>query len=248
MTRIRRPSVRSVVKHAWSVSVSAAGFHAMPRAGRLGVKESFRLESTPKGWLVMATTRNLAILIFDDVEVLDFCGPFEVFSVANRFADPALFHIFTVAEKSEPIRTRGGLSVIPHCRLDDCPPPELLLVPGGQGTRREMGNQPLLDWIREASARAEFVLSVCTGALLLGKAGLLDGLEATTHHGAMDLLRQVAPRTTVHAIRRVVDNGRVICSAGIAAGIDMSLHVVARLLGSPAAIKVTQHLEYPWEP
>jgi transcriptional regulator GlxA family with amidase domain len=196
----------------------------------------------------MATPRNLAILLFDDVEVLDFCGPMEVFSVANRFSDPAPFHVFTVAEKPGPILTRGGLSINPHHRLTDCPQPDLLVVPGGQGTRREMGNQPLLDWIRQASARAEFTLSVCTGALLLGKAGLLDGLEATTHHGAMDLLRQVAPRTMVHAIRRVVDNGRVICSGGIAAGIDMSLHVVARLLGSPAAIKVTQHLEYPWEP
>ena len=196
----------------------------------------------------MATPRNLAILIFDDVEVLDFCGPFEVFSVANRFTDPAPFNIFTVAEKPGPIRTRGGLSINPHYLLADCPPPELLLVPGGQGTRREMANEPLLDWIRQTSSQAPFLLSVCTGALLLAKAGLLDGLEATTHHGAIELLRQVAPRTTVHAIRRVVDNGRVMCSAGIAAGIDMSLHVVARLLGTPAAIKVTQHLEYPWEP
>jgi transcriptional regulator GlxA family with amidase domain len=196
----------------------------------------------------MTTTRNLAILIFDDVEVLDFCGPFEVFSVTNRFTDPAPFNVFTVAEKPGAILTRGGMSINPHHRLADCPQPDLLLVPGGQGTRREMANEPLLDWMRQASAQASFVLSVCTGALLLGKAGLLDGLEATTHHGALDLLRQVAPRTTVHAIRRVVDNGRVICSAGIAAGIDMSLHVIARLLGNSAAIKVTQHLEYPWEP
>lgn len=196
----------------------------------------------------MAATRNLAILLFDDAEVLDFCGPYEVFSVANRFTVPAPFRIFTVAEKPGPILTRSGLSINPHGRLADCPQPNLLLVPGGQGTRREMENPVLLDWIKQASAQAELILSVCTGALLLAKAGLLDGLEATTHHGAIDLLRQVAPRTTVHAIRRVVDNGRVICSAGIAAGIDMSLHVVARLLGSPAAIKVTQHLEYPWEP
>lgn len=196
----------------------------------------------------MATSRNLAILIFDEVEVLDFCGPFEVFSVANRFSDPAAFHVFTVAEKDGPIRTRGGLSINPHHRLADCPPPDLLLVPGGQGSRREMHNQPLLDWIRQAAAKAECVLSVCTGALLLARAGLLDGLEATTHHGALELLRQLAPQTTVHAIRRVVDNGRVICSAGIAAGIDMSLHVVERLLGAQVAIKATQHMEYPWEP
>ena len=196
----------------------------------------------------MATTRNLAILIFDDVEVLDFCGPFEVFSVASRFTNPAAFHVFTVAETEGPILSRGGLSINPHHCLDDYPRPDLLLIPGGQGTRREIENQPLLDWIKQTAAKAEFLLSVCTRALLLGKAGLLDGLEATTHHGALDLLRQIAPRTNVHAIRRVVDNGRVICSAGIAAGIDMSLHVVERLLGGQIAIKTTQYMEYPWEP
>ena len=194
----------------------------------------------------MATTRTLAILIFDDVEVLDFCGPFEVFSAAGRLTDPPAFNVLTVAEKAAPVLTRGGLSVNPHRRLGDCPPPDVLLVPGGQGTRKEMHNQVLIDWIRQASPGAELVLSVCTGALLLAKAGLLDGLGATTHHGAVDLLRQVAPKTTVHADRRVVDNGRVVCSAGIAAGIDMSLHVVGRLLGQGVAGKTARRMEYPW--
>ena len=194
------------------------------------------------------TTRNIAILIFDDVEVLDFCGPFEVFSVANRLSDPPPFSVFTVAEKTGPVLTRGGLSINPDYRLGHCPPANLLLVPGGQGTRREIHNQSLIEWIRQASAKAEFILSVCTGALLLARAGLLDGLEATTHHGALDLLRQMAPHTTVHPIRRVVDNGRVICSAGIAAGIDLSLYMVERLVDSQLAIKTTQHMEYPWEP
>src|SRR5947199_10179217 len=184
----------------------------------------------------MPTTRTLAILIFDDVEVLDFCGPFEVFSVANRFTAPPAFSVLTVAESAAPVLTRGGLSVNPHHRLADCPQPDVLLVPGGQGTRKEMHNSALIDWIRQ-STKAELVLSVCTGALLLAKAGLLDGLEATTHHGAIDLLRQTAPKATVHADRRFVDNGRVVCSAGIASGIDMSLHVVARLLGREVAEK-----------
>ena len=194
----------------------------------------------------MATTRTLAILVFDDVEVLDFCGPFEVFSVANRFTDPPAFKVVTVAEKAGPVLARGGLSVNPHHRLADCPPPDVLLVPGGMGTRREMHNAALTDWVKAAAAQAELVLSVCTGALLLAKAGLLDGLEATTHHGAIDLLRQTAPQTKVHADRRVVDNGRVVCSAGIAAGIDMSLHVVGRLLGEEAAVKTARQMEYPW--
>jgi transcriptional regulator GlxA family with amidase domain len=195
----------------------------------------------------MNRTGTLAILIFEDVEVLDFCGPFEVLTVANRFTDPPAFNVFTVAEKPEPVLTRGGLSVNPHHRLADCPRADVLLVPGGQGTRREMHNAALIDWIKARSQEAELVLSVCTGALLLAKAGLLDGLEATTHHGAMDLLREVAPKTTIHARRRIVDNGRVVCSAGIAAGIDMSLHVVARLLGEEVPEKTARQMEYPSE-
>jgi len=193
----------------------------------------------------MRSTRNLAILIFTDVEVLDFCGPFEVFSVANRFVEPAAFNVFTVAEQSGPVIARNGLSVNPHCCLADCPTPHILLVPGGQGTRIEMRNPDFIEWIRRTGSAAEFVLSVCTGALLLAKAGLLDGLEATTHHGSIDLLRQEAPRTIVHSDRRFVDNGRVICSAGIAAGIDMSLHVVAKLLGDEVAGKTARQMEYP---
>jgi transcriptional regulator GlxA family with amidase domain len=196
----------------------------------------------------MPATRNLAILIFDDVEVLDFCGPFEVFAVANRFTAPPAFNIVTVAENAGPVLTRGGLSVNPHHRLSDCPRPNLLLVPGGQGTRTEMHNPVLIDWIRQASKKAKLILSVCTGSLLLAKAGLLDGLEATTHHEAIDLLREAAPEAMIPAARRLVDNGRVVCSGGIAAGIDMSLHVVARLLGLEIAEKTARQMEYPWEP
>jgi transcriptional regulator GlxA family with amidase domain len=194
----------------------------------------------------MTKARTLAIVIFNEVEVLDFCGPFEVFSVANRFTESPAFTILTVAEKTSAIQTRGGLSVNPHHSLDDCPSPELLLVPGGWGTRKEMNNVVLLDWIKRASSTAELILSVCTGSLLLGKAGLLDGLEATTHHGAIDLLRQSAPQAHIHTDRRFVDNGRIICSAGIAAGIDMSLHVVGKLLGDEVAVKTATQMEYPW--
>lgn len=194
----------------------------------------------------MAKTRTLAILIFDEVEVLDFCGPFEVFSVSNRFCDPPAFRMLIVAEKFGRILTRGGMSVNPHHHLGDCPPLDMLLVPGGQGTRQEMHNAALVGWIKGAAAPCERILSVCTGALLLAKAGLLDGLEATTHHSAFDLLRQTAPRTKVHEDRRFVDNGRVVCSAGIAAGIDMSLHVVSQMQGADVAAKTARHMEYPW--
>ncbi len=190
--------------------------------------------------------RNVAILIFPDVEILDFCGPFEVFSVAGRVAEPSAFNVFTISEQFGPVRTHNGLSVNPHYRLDNAPQPDLLLIPGGLGTRPLLNNGPLLEWIRTKSGVAELTLSVCTGSLLLAKAGLLDGLETTTHSGALDLLRQLAPKANVHADRRYVDNGRIVCSAGIAAGIDMSLHIVERLLGPESAIKTTRYMEYPW--
>ncbi|MDA0814483.1 MAG: DJ-1/PfpI family protein [Verrucomicrobia bacterium] len=195
----------------------------------------------------MSVTRNLAIVLFDDAEVLDFCGPFEVFSVASHQSDPPAFDVFTVAEKPGPVIARNGLSVNADHTLDTCPKPDLLLVPGGLGTRTEMNNALLIDWIKQTADAAELVLSVCTGALLLGKAGLLDGLDVTTHHVAYDLLREIVPSGTIHEDRRFVDNGKIITSAGIAAGIDMSLHVVERLLGEEAAAATARQMEYPWK-
>src|SRR5436305_543756 len=121
----------------------------------------------------MSDSRNVAILIFDGVEVLDFCGPFEVFSVTGRHDTPVPFNVYTIAEKSGPVLARNGLSVNPKYTIHDCPEPRILLVPGGQGTRREMHNPVLIDWIKVQAPKAELLLSVCTGALLLAKAGLL---------------------------------------------------------------------------
>lgn len=193
----------------------------------------------------MIKTRTLGILVFDDAEVLDFCGPFEVFSVAKHQSQPPGFYVHLVAPSERPVLARNGLSLNADCTVANCPKLDLLLIPGGQGTRREMNNDVLIQWIKARAQDAELVMSVCTGSLLLAKAGILDGLEATTHHAAMDLLRQLAPRTKIHEDRRFVDNGKVICSAGIAAGIDMSLHVVGRLLGADAAQRTARHMEYP---
>jgi transcriptional regulator GlxA family with amidase domain len=196
----------------------------------------------------MSQTRTVGIFIFPDVEVLDFCGPFEVFSVAGRQIVPDSFHVFTVAKTDEMLLARNGLKVVPDYTWDTAPPIDLLLIPGGQGTRPLLNDVQTLNWIGTTASRAELVLSVCTGALLLAKAGLLFYLSATTHHLALDLLKQLSPKTTVHDDRRVVDNGRIITSAGVAAGIDMSFHVVARLLGHDKAIETARYIEYPWEP
>ena len=190
-------------------------------------------------------TRNVAIVVFDDVEILDFCGPYEVFSVASRNCEPAAFSVYTVAPKKRPIMAINGLSVNPDFGFtDDAPSPDVLVVPGGIGTRKMMDDTDVLSWIRRQSKTAEIVSSVCTGALVLGRAGLLDGLEVTTHHTAYDLLRNVAPSAIVREDCRFVDNGTLVTSAGISAGIDMSLHLVKRLAGEQVANATTQQMEY----
>jgi transcriptional regulator GlxA family with amidase domain len=190
--------------------------------------------------------RTVCIAIFDEVEVLDFCGPFEVFSVTGGRHGLTPFEVCTVAEREKPVKARGGLSVNPAYMFDNCPRPDILLIPGGMGTRREMNNPRMLQWLRSQAEDAELILSVCSGALVLAKAGLLNGLRATTHHGALDELRAIHPDIVVDGQQRFIDNGRVIVSAGISAGIDMSLHVVARLLGREQALETARYMEYEW--
>lgn len=190
--------------------------------------------------------RRVCIVIFDEVEVLDFCGPFEVFSVTGGRQGLTPFEVWTVAEDEKPVRSRGGLSVNPDYSFANCPRAEILLIPGGPGTRSKLQSARMLDWMKSQAAEAELVLSVCSGALLLAKAGLLDGLTATTHHGALDELRVIDPNLKVEDTARFVDNGRVIASGGISAGIDMSLHVVARLLGKDQALETARYMEYDW--
>jgi transcriptional regulator GlxA family with amidase domain len=193
--------------------------------------------------------RNVAILIFPDAEVLDFAGPFEVFAVTDELRGYGTFNVFTVAESPAPLRARNGLTVVPDHTLASCPTPHILIVPGGFGTRRLLELPPVLKWVRTASAGAELVMSVCTGAIVLARAGLLDGLRATTHHECFELLRQHGPRTTIVADERFVDNGRILTAAGISAGIDCSLHVVARLLGANVAAATARYMEYhPGQP
>ncbi len=199
--------------------------------------------------------QNLAIFLFDDVEVLDFAGPFEVFSTAGyRLMDELPFNVFTVAEKSQ-INARNNLAILPTYTFDNCPDIDILLVPGGggyhadgtaYGSRREMDNMLAINWIKQKSETAALVLSVCTGALLLAKAGLLEGLKATTHYRAFDQLRAVAPNTEVIENVRYVDNGKVILSAGVSAGIDMSFYVVSKLLGADVASHGAKYAQYDY--
>jgi len=194
-------------------------------------------------------SKNVAILLFVEVEVLDFAGPFEIFSVTGgRGGGEVPFRTYTVAAKPGPIRARNDLTVTPHFTFETCPPPDVLVVPGGFGARAAMRDTTIVEWVRRQHERAELTTSVCTGALILGVAGLLDGLRSTTHHGSYELLGETAPRTTVVRGVRYVDNGRVITSAGVQAGMDMALHVVARLCGPEVARETAHYIEYEWDP
>jgi transcriptional regulator GlxA family with amidase domain len=201
--------------------------------------------------LVLRT--SVGILIFHDVEVLDFAAPFEVFSRARltpgvesrRSDESAPFAVFTVGRGPQPVVATGGLKVEPHFAFDSCPPVDVLVVPGGFGTRPLLEDARVLGWIRQTAQSASLTTSVCTGALLLARAGLLHGKRATTHWGAFDLLASIDPSVTVDRDVRVVDDG-VITSAGVSAGMDMAFHVVAKVCGEAVAAETARYVEYPW--
>ena len=199
----------------------------------------------------MVTTR-VGILIFDEVEVLDFAGPYEVFSrtrlvpgvESRRSSDSAPFEVFTVAARAAPIRATGGLRVVPDFDFAAAPPIDLLVVPGGFGTRALLHDEVTLAWIRQTAGAARQVTSVCTGALLLARTGLLAGRRATTHWGALTLLAEVDPTIRVQPDERVVSDG-IVTSAGVSAGIDMALAVVESLCGRAVADETAHYMDYP---
>jgi len=196
-------------------------------------------------------SKRVGIVIFDDVEVLDFCGPFEVFSAVRlnedkRREEPSPFEVLLVAEKSATVYASGGMQVIPHHTFHTCPRLDVLVVPGGWGTRRELENPAMLDWLRQRAAEVETLTSVCTGSMLLGFAGLLDGRHATTHWKSLDWMRDSFPSVTVAYDQHVVEDGRLLTSAGISAGIDMALKAVARCCGETVARATAKHMEYPY--
>ncbi|MBA4067534.1 MAG: AraC family transcriptional regulator [Isosphaera sp.] len=200
----------------------------------------------------MTPTRLVTgVLVFPDVEVLDFCGPFEVFSVtrrdpARRREEPSPFDAFLVAETADPVAASGGMRVLPAHTFATCPPLDVLVVPGGWGTRREADNPRLVGWVARQAAGARLVTSVCTGSFLLGAAGLLRGRRATTHWASLDRMRAAFPDVRVDERAQWVEDGAVLTSAGIAAGIDMALRVVARVCGEEVARETAKYMEYPY--
>lgn len=194
----------------------------------------------------MAPARQVAVLIFDDVELLDFAAPIEVLSVAGRRSDLDLFNVFTVGPCKRVIQTRNRLRVVPSCTIRQRREADVLVIPGGFGTREQIKRKSTIDWVRRMAAKSEAVLSVCTGSLLLASAGLLRGLPATTHRNALDLLAELEPECTVVS-QRVVDTGKIVTTAGVSAGIDGALHLLERLTSPEIAIECAEYIEYDWQ-
>ena len=191
------------------------------------------------------------MLIFDGVAALDVAGPFEVLTRARlepgvesrRSDEQALFDVFTVARTHDPVTATGGLVLVPRYAFADAPRIDLLLVPGGFGTRPLLQDAATIDWIRKTAATARRTASVCTGALLLARAGLLDGRRATTHWGAFGLLSSLGKDIRVDREARFVDDA-VLTSAGVASGMDLALHIVESLFGRTVADETARYIEY----
>jgi transcriptional regulator GlxA family with amidase domain len=200
----------------------------------------------------MGVTRRVGILVFDDVEVLDLAGPFEVLSVASRLAvrrglaDAPPFEVVVVG-RSPSVTARGGLQIVPGFTLDDAPDLDVLIVPGGLTDDVE-GDPAVIDWVRRRAGEAELAASVCTGAFVLAAAGMLDGRTATTHWEDRADLAGRYPAVQVVLDRRWIDHGDVVTAAGISAGIDMALHLVERFVGRELAEATARQMEYRWLP
>jgi transcriptional regulator GlxA family with amidase domain len=195
--------------------------------------------------------RRVGIVIYPEVEVLDFCGPFEVFSVVRleeeqRRTQPSPYEVVLISESLHTVRASGGLRVVPDFDFTTCPPLYLLVVPGGWGSREQAANPVLLSWLRHQATQVDTLTAVCTGSMLLGQAGLLDGVRATTHWRSLDRMAATFPTVTVIRDQHVVTEGRLFTSAGISAGIDMALRVVARDHGEAIARATARHMEYPY--
>lgn len=188
--------------------------------------------------------RNVGVYLFPNIELLDFAGPYEVFSVTDELNDHRLFNVFCISADGREVKTVNGLRAVPDYGFDNHPPIDILVLPGGVGTRQEVNNTKALAWIDKVCQNAQIAMSVCSGSRFLGKLGLLDQLESTTHHTIFASMQELAPLTILNPDKRFVDNGKIMTSGGISAGIDLSLHVVETLCGKAVADKTVKYMEY----
>ncbi len=187
---------------------------------------------------------NVGILVFNGVGLLDFAGPYEVFTVTSKLNDKQFFNTFTISRDGKEIQTVDGLKIVPDYSFENHPSVDILIIPGGEGAKVEMNELQILQWIRRNYEQSQVTASVCSGALILGKIGLLDDLESITHHEDIDELQEIAPQTTINRQNRFVSYGKVMTSAGSSAGIDLALYIVKKFCGAEIGNKTIVYLEY----
>ena len=191
---------------------------------------------------------NIGILIFNDIELLDFAGPYEVFSVTNELNNYNLCKTFTIEEQNRTIESVNGLKIIPDYSFKNCPKIDILVIPGGVGTKALLEQQKVLKWVRERYDETELTFSVCSGTRILGKIGLLNNVKYTTHHEIMKDMNQIAPGGIIVSGKKFIDNGKLLTSAGISAGIDLSLYLVEKMFGKEIRERTQRYMEYgDWE-
>jgi len=187
---------------------------------------------------------NVGIFLFNDIELLDFAGPYEVFSVTSELNEHQLFKVFTISSDGAEIKSVNGLRVVPDFSFADHPPIDILVIPGGVGTRAEINKPEVLKWINKTCKNSQITMSVCSGARILGILGFLDHLESITHHEVVEHLKEIAPNTIINQSKRFTDNKNIMTSGGISAGIDLSLHIINKIHGEAIVNKTIRYMEY----
>ena len=188
--------------------------------------------------------RTIGLLLFDEVEVLDFAGPFEVFSIARDLSGNALFDVKTISNQKSTIHARNGLSINTDYNYSNCPDLDILIIPGGYGTRPLLDDNEVLNWINEQYNRVEIVMTVCTGSLLLGKLGLLDNLPFCTHQMAYNEMKAISPTSIACRENRFIQTGKIYSSGGISAGIDLAFHLLEQLHSAELVRTTAKYMEY----
>jgi transcriptional regulator GlxA family with amidase domain len=190
--------------------------------------------------------RNVGILIFDNAEVLDFSGPFEVFNVANEINTERLFKVFTIAETEDIVMAKFGYKLKPDYSIANHPVLDILVIPGGEGRKIQMNNPVITGWVKKEFDSLELLLTVCTGAFIAGKSGVLNVKKATTHHASFSEFARTFPEIELVKNVKYVDSGKIITAGGISAGINASLYVIDKLIGNNHGKKTAEHMEYDY--
>lgn len=192
----------------------------------------------------MSKKLSVAILIFDEVEVLDFAGPFEVFSVTSELSDYTLLEVKVVGKNTSPVIAKNGLKVIPDISYSQVEQMDVLVIPGGDGSKSVLQDQDLMNWLGEVIPKTQVTFSVCSGARILAKLGLLDGKPFTTHHEVFEDVLALTQDATPQRNMRFVDSGQVMTAAGVSSGVDLSLHVVGKIFGQLIRSKTAKYIEW----